>query len=82
MASQKKNSVSSIDPYVDIAILKSTKTQFRNVRDPLPYSKAYTLHLLCNSPTVILIVCFLGSQRNSNNTLIRRFGKGSVAGQC
>jgi len=52
MASEKKNSVSSIDPYVDIAILKSTKTQFRNVRDPLPYSKAYTLHLLCDSPTV------------------------------
>ena len=56
MASQKKNSVSSIDPYVDIAILKSTKTQFRrlalDVRDPLPYSKAYTLHLLCDSPTV------------------------------
>ena len=45
-----------IDEDLDIAILKAHKTKFRrlalDLRDPLPYSKAYALQLLNSPPAV------------------------------
>lgn len=45
-----------IDEDLDIAILKAHKTKFRrlalDLRDPLPYSKAYALQLLYSPPAV------------------------------